>query len=172
MVEGQQKATAKPRPFPLPPSLPEPFGRKSHMGWGEGRWIRASCPLAHDGAGRRGCRGWAPQRHQASSQGQWVSCSLCEKHVGGPVGMRTHPLHPRAFGGGAQAPLSLWDPRLPPLLCPAGRMTKCELGDRGMNVRGGWGRGAWAGRGEGAGREDRPEPAALRWSAPSWFLLT
>ena len=86
--------------------------------------------------------------------------------------MRTHPLHPRAFGVGAQAPHSLWDPRLPPLLCPAGRMTKCELGDRGMNVRGGWGRGAWAGRGEGAGGEGRPKPAALRWSAPSWSLLT
>ena len=62
------------------------------------------------------------------------------------------PPSPQSLPQRAQAPHSLWDPRLPPLLCPAGRMAKCELGDGHECARGGWGRGAWAERGEGTGR--------------------
>lgn len=54
---GSAQSHCQATSLPAAPSLPEPFGRKSHMGWGEGRWIRASCPLAHDGAGGRGCGG-------------------------------------------------------------------------------------------------------------------
>lgn len=68
---------------------------------------RASCPLAHDGAGRRGCREWAPQWHKASSQGPVGFLQPLGSACGGPVAMRTHPLHPRAFRGGTGAPTPL-----------------------------------------------------------------
>lgn len=104
----------------------------------EGRWLRASCPLAHDGAGRRGCRSGPCSGTRPVPRASGFPAAS-GRSMGGPVAMRTHPLHPRAFHGGTQAPHSPLKIPNPPLLCPAGRMAKYELGDWGMNAHGGWG---------------------------------